>query len=231
MGLNPKIAVVFGDNILGEISDLKAKGAEFRNMETGEDFAGIQEHLEAANIYFGAMPVVAALKRWNPDIIITGRVTDTGITLAPMIYEFGWSWEDWNRLASGIIAGHLIECGTQVTGGNFSDWEKVPSFDEMGFPIVEVSPDGSFVLTKHEATGGLVSVDTVREQLFYEMGDPHSYITPDVVADFSTVQLKDLGHNRVQVSGVKGYEPTPFYKISMAYRDGYKCSGNISNTN
>ncbi len=227
LGLNPKIAVVYGDNILSEIDELEKKGAQFVNMETGEDFSSVKNQLEAANVYFGAMPVVEALRKWNPDIIITGRVTDTGITLAPMIYEFNWSERDWNKLASGIIAGHLIECGTQVSGGNFSDWEKVPTYDEIGFPFVEMSEDGSFVITKHENTGGLVSIDTVREQLFYEMGDPHSYITPDVVADFSTVQLKALETNKVHVSGIKGYEPTPFYKVSMAYKDGFKCSGCI----
>lgn len=227
LGLNPKIAVVYGDNILGDIDSLEKQGASFLNMETGEDFSSIRTRLEAANIYFGAMPVVEALRRWDPDIIITGRVTDTGITLAPMIYEFNWSLDDWDKLASGIIAGHLIECGTQVCGGNFSDWKKVQNYDEIGFPFVEVSPDGSFVLSKHENTGGLVSLDTVREQLFYEMGDPHSYITPDVVADFSTVQLKALTENRVEVSGIKGYEPTHFYKVSMAYSDGFKCSGCI----
>lgn len=227
LGLNPKIAVVYGDNILGDVDALEKNGANFSNMETGEKFSPIRNQLEAANVYFGAMPVVEALRRWNPDIIITGRVTDTGITLAPMIYEFGWSQEDWNKLASGIIAGHLIECGTQVSGGNFSDWEKVKSYDEMGFPYVEVSPDGTFVITKHDKTGGLVSVDTVREQLFYEMGDPHSYITPDLVADFTSVQLKQVDNNKVQISGVKGFEPTPFYKVSMAYKDGFKCSGSI----
>lgn len=227
LGCEPKIAVVYGDNILNDIDALETQGARFLNMETGEDFSLIRTQLEAANVYFGAMPVVEALRKWNPDIIITGRVTDTGITLAPMIYEFNWSWNDWNKLASGIIAGHLIECGTQVSGGNFSDWEKVAHYDDMGFPYIEMNSDGTFVITKHEKTGGLVSVDTVREQLFYEMGDPHSYITPDVVADFASVKLKAAGENRVEVSGIQGYEPTPFYKVSMAYRDGFKCSGSI----
>lgn len=227
LGLKPKIAVVYGDNIFNQVSDLQKKNVRFSNMETGEDFSSVQSRLEAANIYFGALPVVEALRKWNPDIIITGRVTDTGITLAPMIYEFNWSLTDWNKLASGIIAGHLIECGSQVSGGNFSDWKAVPSFDEIGFPFVEMRSDGSFIITKHENTGGLIHVNTVREQLFYEMGDPHCYITPDVVADFTSVQLKQISSNAVEISGVRGFEPTPLYKVSMAYKDGFKCSGSI----
>ncbi len=227
LGLEPKIAVVYGDNILASLPSLEREGVSFANMETHEEFAGVRKRIEAANVYFGALPVVEALRRWEPDIIITGRVTDTGITLAPMIYEFNWSLRDWDKLASGIIAGHLIECGSQVSGGNFSDWQKVPSYDEIGFPFVEMNSDGTFIITKHEKTGGLVSVDTVREQLVYEMGDPHCYITPDVVADFTTVKLHQEAPNRVLVSGIKGYEPTTLYKVSMAYSDGFKCSGNI----
>lgn len=226
MGLNPKVAVVYGDDILGDIDRLQASGEKFTNMETGETFADVRDHLESANVYFGVAPVAEALK-WKPDIIITGRVTDTGITLAPMVYEFGWALNDWNKMAAGIVAGHILECGTQSTGGNFTDWELVPSFDNVGFPIVEVREDASFIVTKHANTGGLVSVDTVREQLFYEMGNPKSYITPDVVADFATIQLQADGSNRVLVSGVKGYEATPLYKVSMAYLDGFKAQGSI----
>jgi hypothetical protein len=226
LGLQPKIAIVYGDDILPDLKDLQAKGCKFANMETGEDFTTVQNKIQAANIYFGAAPVVEALK-WNPDIIITGRVTDTGITIAAMIHEFGWQLNDWNRLASGIVAGHIIECGSQSTGGNFSDWEKIPSFDNIGYPIVEVNEDGTFVVTKHPGSGGLVTVDTVREQLFYEMGHPEAYITPDVVADFSSIQLAQDGENRVRVFGVRGFEPTPLYKVSMAYEDGFKSIGSI----
>jgi hypothetical protein len=226
LGLKPKIAVVYGDDILSDVANLRKSGAEFRNMETGEDFASISERVLAANVYFGAAPVVAALAT-GADVIVTGRVTDTGITLAPFIHEFGWRLDDWNRLASGIIAGHMIECGCQVSGGNFSDWHLVPSFDQMGFPIVEMEESGEFVITKHPNTGGLISVDTVREQVVYEMGDPKAYITPDVVADFSTIQLASDGQNRVRVSGIKGQEPTALYKVSMAYQDGYKVVSSI----
>ncbi len=227
MGLHPTIAVVYGDNILADLSSLRKQGLSFSNMETGEDFSQVAERIEAANIYFGAMPVVDALRRWQPDIIITGRVTDTGITLAPMIYEFGWESSDWHKLAAGIVAGHLIECGTQVTGGNFSDWRQVESFSAMGFPIIEMGADGNFVLTKHPGSGGLVSEATVKEQLFYEMGNPQAYLTPDVVADFSSIHVQQRGRDRVAISGIRGSEPTPFYKVSMAYHDGYKAVGSI----
>ncbi|MCX6117092.1 MAG: DUF1446 domain-containing protein [Proteobacteria bacterium] len=226
LGLNPKIAIVHGDDILPDIGALRSKGCDFKNMEDAREFSTVADKVEAANVYFGAAPVVEALK-WDPDIIVTGRVTDTGITVAAMIHEFGWQQQDWNKLASGIVAGHIIECGCQATGGNFTDWHLVPSFSNMGYPIIEMNSDGTFVVTKHPNTGGLVSLDTVREQLFYEMGNPKSYITPDVVADFSTIQLSSDGKDRVRVSGVKGCEPTPLYKVSMAYLDGFKVLGTI----
>ncbi len=226
-GLKPRIAIVYGDDIMEELPALRTKkGAELLNMETGDSFDLVADRISAANIYFGAAPVVEALK-WKPHIVITGRVTDTGITLAPMIHEFGWQFNDWNRLAAGIVAGHMMECGTQVSGGNFTDWRLVPTFDRMGFPYVEMNADGTFVITKHAGTGGLVSRDTVREQLVYEMGDPHAYITPDVVADFATIQLEEIAANRVRVSGIRGYEPTDSYKVSMAYADGQKITGAI----
>ena len=225
-GLNPKIAIVYGDDIMPDLKTMSANQINFDNMETGEKYETVDGKIQSANIYYGAAPVVEALK-WNPDIVITGRVTDTGITVAPMIHEFGWSLNDWDKIASGIISGHMMECGTQVTGGNFTDWDIVDSYHEVGFPISEVEADGSFTITKHEGSGGLVSLDTVREQVFYEMGDPKAYLTPDVVADFSTIRLESAGKNRVRVSGIKGYEPTPLYKVSMAYTDGYKAVGSI----
>ncbi|MCX6124493.1 MAG: DUF1446 domain-containing protein [Proteobacteria bacterium] len=226
LGLKPKIAIVHGDDILNQLDQLRAKGCTFKNMEDGREFSGVADKLEAANVYFGAGPVVEALKS-DPDILVTGRVTDTGITVAAMIHEFGWEKNDWDKLAAGIVAGHIIECGCQATGGNFTDWHLVPSFKEMGYPIIEMNQDATFIVTKHANSGGLVSLDTVREQLFYEMGNPKAYITPDVVADFSTIQLASGGKNRVRVSGVRGYEPTALYKVSMAYQDGYKVLGTI----
>lgn len=227
LGVKPKVAIVYGDDILPDLPTLKTKGESFKNMENGQNFSDVEDKIKSANIYFGANSVIEALK-WDPDIIVTGRVTDTGITIAPMIHELNWQLNDWDRLASGIVAGHILECGTQATGGNFTDWEKIDSFDNVGFPIVEVSEDGSFVVTKHDGSGGKVSLNTVREQLFYEMGNPKNYITPDVVCDFSSIQAEDLGNDQVKIFGVKGFEPTPLYKVSMAYEDGYKSVGTIA---
>jgi hypothetical protein len=228
LGLKPRIAVVYGDDILKDIPALIDQGIEFKNMESGRLLGEHKNQMLAANVYFGALPVARALSEWQPDIVITGRVTDTGITLGAMIHEFGWHLEDYDKLASGIVAGHLIECGSQATGGNFSDWHKVSSYHNIGYPIIEMADSGEFVVTKHPGTGGLVSIDTIREQLVYEMGDPKAYITPDVVADFSTVELVDDGHDRVRVCSVKGMAPTPFFKVSMAYQDGFKCIGEIA---
>ncbi len=223
-GLALRVAVVDGDDITARMAELRGTGVDFRNLETGEAFDPIADRVLSANAYFGAQPVAEALKG-DPHIVLCGRVTDTGITLGAMIHAFGWALDDWDRLASGIVAGHLIECGAQSTGGNFTDWPKVPSFLDMGYPIVECRPDGSFTLTKHPGSGGLVSCATAREQLLYEMGHPRSYLTPDVIADFSTVQLAQEGPDRVRVSGIQGRPPTDLLKVSVAYADGYKTSG------
>ena len=223
-GLSLRIAVVDGDNIADRMGELRAQGVSFQNMESGESFEPFAEKVLAANAYFGALPVVEALKG-DPDIVLCGRVTDTGITLAPLMHAFGWAPDDWDRLAAGIVAGHIIECGAQATGGNFTDWRKVPSFIDVGYPIVECAEDGSFVVTKHPGTGGLVTCQTVREQLLYEMGHPQSYLTPDVIADFSTIQLAQDGPDRVRVSGVKGRPATDLLKVSIAYADGFKATG------
>lgn len=226
LGVNLRVAVVEGDDIFSSIPDLRSQGVEFKNMETDEDFSKCESRVLCANAYFGALPVAQALAQ-NPDIILCGRVTDTGITLAPMIYEFGWKSDDYDKLAHGIVAGHIIECGAQASGGNFTDWQKVPSFIDIGFPIVECHADGSFIVTKHPHTGGMVSAQTVREQLLYEMGSPQSYLTPDVIADFSTIEIQEVGPDRVKVMNVKGRAPTDLLKVSIAYEDGYKCSGSL----
>jgi len=223
-GLKLRIAVVEGDDVAARIPELMAAGVDFRNLETGAPFAPHAGRVLAANAYFGAMPVAAAL-RFDPDIVICGRVTDTGITLAPLIHAFGWGPGDHDLLAAGIVAGHIIECGAQATGGNFTDWKKVPSFVDIGFPIVECRADGSFTVTKHPGSGGLVTCQTVREQLLYEMGEPGSYLTPDVVADFASVRLEPDGEDRVRVSGIQGRPPTSLLKVSIAYADGFKASG------
>jgi len=225
-GLHPKIAVVDGDNILDDIDRFADEGIDFSNMENAAPYSEIQGRVLSANLYFGARPVVKALKA-GADIVITGRVTDTGITLATMMASFDWAEDDYDKLATGIVAGHILECGAQSTGGNFTDWRKVPSFDVVGYPIAEVSEDGAVVITKHESLGGMVSLDTVREQLLYEMGQPKNYITPDVIADFSSIQLEAAGNNRVRVFGIKGATPTDLLKVSIAYEDGYKSEGAI----
>lgn len=226
-GVDLRVALVEGDDIAARLPELvKQPKCSMKNMETGEEFDGVLNRVLSANVYFGALPVIEALKS-NPDIIICGRVTDTGISLAAMAHEFGWAADDYDKLAHGIVAGHIIECGAQATGGNFTDWKKVKSFVDVGFPILECSPDGSFVVTKHPGSGGLVSVQTVREQLLYEMGHPQSYITPDVIADFTTIELQQEGEDRVRVFGVRGRAPTDLLKVSVAYADGYKASGTL----
>lgn len=223
-GVTLKVAVVDGDNIADRLEDLIKSGVSFKNMETGEALAPYADRVLSANAYFGAMPVVEALK-CKPDVVLCGRVTDTGITLAAMMHSFSWAADDYDKLAHGIVAGHIIECGAQATGGNFTDWRKVPSFIDVGFPIVECFADGHFFVTKHPGSGGLVTTQTVREQLLYEMGHPQSYIVPDVIADFTTIQLENAGADRVKVSGVKGRAPTDLLKISIAYADGFKSNG------
>jgi hypothetical protein len=223
-----KVGVVGGDDILDRIADLRAQGIELKNMETGESLDPILERLECANVYFGASPIVKALRQ-GAQIVITGRTTDTGLTLAPMVYEFGWSESDWDKLAAGTIAGHILECGGQASGGNFSgDWQSVQDLEHIGFPIAEASPGGEIVITKHDNTGGMVTVQTVREQLVYEIGDPRSYITPDCVADFTSIRLEQVGNDRVSVSQVRGAPATALYKVSMAYLDGYTAIGMLT---
>lgn len=223
---NLKVAVVDGDNILPDIDKLLKAGHELKNMDTGQPLAAIKDSLLSANVYFGCRPIVQALRE-GADIIITGRVTDTGLTLAPMIYEFGWKFDDYNKMATGTIAGHIIECGAQVSGGNFTDWEKVEDFVEIGFPIIEAHPNGDFYVTKHENTGGLINEMTVKEQLLYEIGNPADYITPDVIADFTTVHVEQTGPNRVKVFGIKGKPETPTYKVSASYNDGFKLTSTL----
>jgi len=223
-GLGLRIALVEGDDLTARVGELRGLGVDFRNLETGEAFAPYADRVLSAHAYFGAGAVAEAL-RHRPDIVLCGRVTDTGITLGPLVHAFGW--RDWDRLASGIVAGHLIECGAQATGGNFTDWQKVPSFLELGYPVLECEADGSFVLTKQPGSGGLVTCQTVREQLLYEMGDPRRYLTPDVVADFSTLRLEAAGPDRVRISGITGRAPTSTLKVSLAVADGFKASGAI----
>jgi hypothetical protein len=225
---NLKIGIVLGDNILNRLDEIISSGAELNNMETGESILKIKDRLLSANVYFGAFPIVEALKH-GADIVITGRTTDTGLTLAPMIYEFGWNKNDYDKLSAGTVAGHILECGAQSSGGNFlGDWKSIPNLAEIGFPIAEAFPNGEVIITKHENTGGKISFETVAEQLLYEIGDPKSYITPDCVADFTSINLQDLGNDRVRVYNVKGFPETEFYKVSCSYADGYSASATLT---
>ncbi|MGH7652501.1 MAG: acyclic terpene utilization AtuA family protein [Gemmatimonadaceae bacterium] len=222
-----KIGVVSGDDLLGRVDELMGQGHALENMDTGAPLAAVRDRVLSANAYIGSEPIVEALKG-GANIVITGRSTDTALTMAPLRYEFNWQRESWDQLAAGIVAGHIIECGAQCSGGNcLYDWRSIPDLADVGYPIVEGRADGSFVVTKHPGTGGRVSIPTVSEQLVYEMGDPHSYITPDVVADFATIKLTDDGVDRVLVSGIKGRPPTDKLKVSIAYRAGFKAVGTL----
>ena len=223
-----KIAVVLGDDIHDRLDELVDAGAELNNMETGESIKSVKNKILSANVYFGAIPIVEALRE-GADIVITGRTTDTGLTLAPMIYEFDWDVKDYDLMSAGTVAGHILECGAQSTGGNFlGDWQSIENMAEIGFPIAEAFPNGEVIITKHENSGGKVSYETVAEQLIYEIGNPTDYITPDCVADFTSIKMEDLGNNRVKVYNVKGKPETEFYKVSCSYEDGYTAVGSLT---
>ena len=221
------IGVVTGDDLLDRLDDLIRAGHALSNMDTGEPLSTVRDRVLSANAYIGSVPIVDALAK-GANVVITGRSTDTALTMAPLRHEFGWGATSWDQLAAGIVAGHIIECGAQCSGGNcLYDWRSIPDLANVGYPLVEAKPDGTFVVTKHPNTGGRVSVPTVTEQLVYEMGDPHSYITPDVIADFTTIRLAPDGENRVRVSAIKGKPPTDKLKVSIAYRSGFKAVGTL----
>jgi len=222
-----RIGVVTGDDLLPRLDELIAGGHALENMDTGEPLSTVRDRVLSANAYIGSGPIVEALRR-GANIVITGRSTDTALTMAPLRYEFEWPADAWDKLAAGIVAGHIIECGAQCSGGNcLYDWQHIPDLANVGYPIVEGSADGSFVVTKHPGTGGRVSVPSVTEQLVYEMGDPRSYITPDVIADFTSIQLEQAGTDRVRVFGISGRPPTDKLKVSIAYRAGFKAIGTL----
>ncbi|MGH9819286.1 MAG: acyclic terpene utilization AtuA family protein [Pyrinomonadaceae bacterium] len=222
-----KIGVVTGDDILGRLDEFATDGVEITNMETGEPLSAIRDKVQSANVYLGAGGLVEALGK-GAQIIVGGRLTDTGLTLAPLMHEFGWKFDDWDHISAGTIAGHIIECGAQSSGGNCQyEWQSIPDLANVGFPIIEAAPDGTFIVTKHYDTGGRVNVQSVKEQLLYEMGDPKAYITPDVVADFSSIHVADDGENRVKVFGITGNPSTESYKVSIAYSAGWKAVGTL----
>jgi len=222
-----RIATVHGDNLIDRLDELLAAGHELRNMETGEPLSAVRDRVHSANAYLGAGPIIQALRQ-GADVVVTGRSTDTALTYAPLAYEFGWAPDAWDLLAAGVVAGHINECGAQAAGGNtMYDWRGV-QLTTPGYPIIEASPDGSFVVTKHPSLGGRVNWASVTEQLVYEMGDPTEYITPDCVADFSTIELEEVGPDRVRISGVKGRPRTEQLKLSIAFRSGFKSTGTLT---
>jgi hypothetical protein len=222
-----KIGVVTGDDILARLDGYLERGLKFSNLDTGAPLTDIRSLVQSANVYFGSRPIADALAQGAQWIII-GRCADASLTVGPLIHEFRWTSDDWNRLAAGTIAGHTIECGAQCTGGNCqADWETTPNFADIGYPIVEAEPDGSFVVTKHAGTGGRVSIASVTEQLLYEIGDSRRYITPDCVADFTSIRLEQVGEDRVRFSGIKGYPATDSYKVSISYSAGFKAVGHL----
>ncbi len=220
-GLHARIAVVEGDALAGRIDELRAAGETLAHMDSGASIESIRERLLFANAYLGARPIVDALAQ-GARIVITGRVADAAVFLAPLVHEFGWGWEDWNRLAQGLVVGHLLECSAQVTGGNFGgDWEKVPDFAHIGYAIAEVSESGEALITKAPGTGGLISFDTVREQLLYEVHDPRNYLSPAAALDMSTIRLLDEGKNEVRVTGATGKPRPEKLKVVAGYHDGW----------
>ncbi len=222
-----RVGIIEGDDILSDLPELIRSGEPLRNLDSGEPLADYLPRVCSANVYLGAFSIVEALQQ-GADIVIAGRATDPSLVVAPLVHEFGWSAMDYDRLASATVAGHIVECGAQCTGGNFVNWRDVPDMARIGYPIVEVQPDGSFVVTKHEHTGGLVTRETVTSQLVYEMGDPARYITPDCIADFTSIQIEPQGTNRVKISGVRGLPPTGTLKVSIAYQNGYKILGQLT---
>ncbi|MFQ5679363.1 MAG: acyclic terpene utilization AtuA family protein [Gemmatimonadota bacterium] len=222
-----RVATVGGDDLKDRLDELLEAGHELRHMETGEPLSTVRPRVQSANAYLGAGPILTALSQ-GADVVITGRSTDTALTYAPLIHEFGWPAEDWDRIAAGVVAGHINECGAQAAGGNtLVDWRNV-ELVTPGYPIIEAYEDGSFVVTKHPTLGGRVTRETVTEQLVYEMGDPSQYITPDCVADFSTIELQEVGEDRVRVFGVRGRPRPETLKVSITYRDGYKATGSLT---
>lgn len=221
-----KIAVVTGDDIHEELARLQAQGVRLTHLDTGEDFS-LGDRVLNANVYLGAFPLVEALEQ-GADLVLTGRCADSALWLAPMIYEFSWPEDDWDRLAAGSIVGHLLECSCQVTGGNFSAWKDVPEPWRIGYPLAEVSEDGEAIITKPPDTGGVVNEATCKEQLLYEMHDPANYLLPDVVCDITQARLEQVGPDRVRLSGVRGKPRPEKHKALIGYRDGFLAEGYIS---
>lgn len=225
-----KVGVVTGDDIHNRIGELQEKGIDFVEMGTGELLEKYKDRMLFASVYLGAQPIVEALRQ-GADVIVTGRTTDTAQFAAPLIYEFGWDFDEWNKIGAAILLGHLLECSGQASGGNFSgDWWNIEGIDQIGYPIGEVHEDGTFYITKAPGTGGKINVDTVKEQFLYEIHDPSNYITPDAIVDFTTAILEDVGPDRVKVSNVTGKPAPPTLKALIGYENGWSGEGMLGYT-
>lgn len=228
-GWKARIATVTGDSVLERIDELRAAGEALAHMDTGADIGPVRDRMLFASAYLGAQPIAESLAR-GADIVLTGRVADAALTLGPLAYEFGWQWDDWDRLAAGLTLGHLLECSGQGSGGNFGsagEWAKVPDYAHLGYPIAEVAEDGRALFTKPPGTGGRVSFDTIRQQLLYEVHNPHAYYSPDVVLDMGTLRFEDEGNDRVRISGATGAARPKTLKVVAGYQDGWMGSGII----
>ncbi|MES2786468.1 MAG: acyclic terpene utilization AtuA family protein [Pseudomonadota bacterium] len=221
-GVAIRVAVVTGDNVTAQLGQLRLE--KVTELHSGAD---LPEKVLTANAYLGALPIRHALDA-GAQIVVTGRCVDSAVTLGALMHEFGWASDDYERLAQGSLAGHIIECGCQATGGLHTDWEDVPDWAHIGYPVIECKADGSFVVTKPPATGGLVNTAVVSEQMLYEIGDPQRYLLPDVTCDFSRVTMEQAGENRVRVSGARGLAPGPAYKVSATYLDGFRCNAQLT---
>ena len=227
MDLNLKIAIIKGDDILDDLDSLRLKGVTFENMDDNSSYEKIKDNVYSANAYINSFSIADALNT-GADIVLAGRVSDPGLVLGPAIYEFGWKKDDYDKLAAGTLAGHILECGAQCTGGNFTDWRNVENLSDVGYPIAHISDDTTFQISKPESTGGKINKYTIIEQVLYEMGNPSHYISPDVIVDFTSFNLQEISEDVVEVSNVKGYKPTETYKVSINYFNGYKASGQLT---
>ena len=221
-----RIATVSGDDLLARLDALATGGQALSNLDTGEPLTAVRPRVVSANAYLGARPIAEALQQ-GASLVITGRVADASLTLGPAAHALGWSWTDWDRLAAASVAGHIIECGAQATGGLWCNWHDVSDLGDVGYPIAEIEADGAFVIGKPAGSGGAVNVETVSEQLLYEVGDPAAYLTPDGIADFTSVALTQTGPEAVRITGARGRPATDTYKVSIAYRDGFMSSGTL----
>jgi hypothetical protein len=221
-----RIGIIRGDDLLPRLDNLMSQGHAFTHLDTGDPLSNVRSRVVSANAYLGSRPIVQALRQ-GAAIVITGRVADASLTVAPAVHEFDWPWDDWDRLAAGTVAGHLIECGAQATGGLWCNWHEWDDLANVGYPIAEIEENGTIHLSKPPQTGGAVNRETIAEQLLYEVGDPTAYLTPDVTADFTSVSLTETGRDVVRIAGSKGRPATDSYKVSIAYRDGYSSSGTL----